>query len=150
MERTTGRAQGQRGANRIELAVVIPLLLAMVLAVGDGCRAFFTYMSLSDAARVGARYAAEHPSSVHAAAIQEVVLARVEDQPALARIPRDGAQVEVSGLGRARGETVSVTASLPYPLLIGGLLGLGEPPRVMIRSTAMHVILKAPVQAPGA
>lgn len=57
-----GRFQrSQRGSAAIELAVVSPLLLLLIIGVLDYGRAFYTSITVANAARAGAEYGAEGP-----------------------------------------------------------------------------------------
>ena len=49
-------SNSQRGANVLEAALVIPILLIMVFGIVDFGRAFNVYQIITDAAREGARY----------------------------------------------------------------------------------------------
>lgn len=62
--RTRGRAQqrrrvgGERGTALIEFALLLPLIMAILLGIFTGGFAYFQKISLTDAAREGARYGA--------------------------------------------------------------------------------------------
>jgi Flp pilus assembly protein TadG len=47
-----------KGQGMVEFALVIPVFLALVVGLLDGCRLLFTYNELQEAARVGARWGA--------------------------------------------------------------------------------------------
>ena len=51
------RADRERGAALAELAMVVPLALALLLMVFDLGQGFLAYISVADAARDGARVA---------------------------------------------------------------------------------------------
>ena len=51
-------ARGDRGSALIELAVSLPLLIAILAATIDFARVFYTGVALSNAARAGAQYGA--------------------------------------------------------------------------------------------
>ncbi|MCA1613098.1 MAG: pilus assembly protein [Acidobacteria bacterium] len=51
----------ERGTQLVELALVVPLFLMMVGAVGEFGRFFYTYSTLSKATRAGARYQISQP-----------------------------------------------------------------------------------------
>lgn len=53
----------QRGLAMVELAIVLPLLLFLLLAVAEMGRAFFQYNTLSKSVRDGARYLAAQARS---------------------------------------------------------------------------------------
>lgn len=52
------RKRGERGTAFVELAIVLPLLFALLLGIFTGGAAYFRKISLVDAAREGARYGA--------------------------------------------------------------------------------------------
>jgi Flp pilus assembly protein TadG len=52
----------ERGTQLVELAIVLPLLLAMFGAVAEFGRFFYTYQSLTKATRVGARFLTNEPA----------------------------------------------------------------------------------------
>jgi hypothetical protein len=60
------RSAHERGANLVEAAVVIPLLLIMASVVIDLGRAYFTSITMIDVAREGARYGAANPGASEA------------------------------------------------------------------------------------
>ena len=61
IKRSSVRRAGQRkreaGQALVELALVAPVLLALVLGVADFCRAFYASIAVTNAARAGAQYA---------------------------------------------------------------------------------------------
>src|SRR4051794_38966493 len=52
------QARTQRGSTLVETAIVIPLGMAVLLGIFTGGSAYYTKISLADAARDGARYGA--------------------------------------------------------------------------------------------
>ena len=54
---------GERGAAAVEFALILPVLLILVLGLVEFGRAFNVQISLSNAAREGARYMAIHNDS---------------------------------------------------------------------------------------
>jgi Flp pilus assembly protein TadG len=51
----------QRGQSLVELALTLPLLILIMAGVLDLGRVFFAYITITNAAREGARYGADHP-----------------------------------------------------------------------------------------
>ena len=51
------------GQSLVELALVLPVLLLIVLVALDFGRVFFGYVTLTNATRIGANYAASHPTA---------------------------------------------------------------------------------------
>lgn len=60
LRRTSGRRQ--RGQSLTEMAVSLPILLVLLAGVLDIGRAYYTYLSLRDAAAEGAAYGSIHPT----------------------------------------------------------------------------------------
>jgi Flp pilus assembly protein TadG len=52
------RARGERGTSLVEFAMVAPLLVVLLFAIADFGRAFQTWITLTNAAREGARLGA--------------------------------------------------------------------------------------------
>jgi Flp pilus assembly protein TadG len=48
--------QGRWGQSVVELAFMIPVMIALLLVVSDYARVFYAYLEVSDAARAGAQY----------------------------------------------------------------------------------------------
>lgn len=64
----------ERGTQLVELALVIPLFLMMVGAVGEFGRFFYTYSTLSKATRAGARYQISQPPGASDATAKNLVV----------------------------------------------------------------------------
>ncbi len=56
-----------RGQSLVELALTLPLLLLILLGVIDLGRIYFSYITVVNAAREGARYGAGHPQDLNTA-----------------------------------------------------------------------------------
>lgn len=111
----------ERGANLVEAAVVIPLLLMILVGVVDLGRAYFTYITVIDAAREGARYGASHPADADRdAQICAMVLAEAQGQPLPVSLSCANATINTTG---APGTPVRVTVTVDFPVIMGGLLG---------------------------
>jgi Flp pilus assembly protein TadG len=61
--RLKGFTRDERGAQLIELAIVLPLFLVMFAATAEFGRFFYEYTTLAKAARAGTRYLITAPSS---------------------------------------------------------------------------------------
>lgn len=74
------QSRSQRGQSLAELAVLLPLLLIIVLGNIDLGRVFFAYISVTNAARNGARFAAAGPESPdNMTGIREAALEDTDD-----------------------------------------------------------------------
>jgi Flp pilus assembly protein TadG len=51
-----------RGQSLVELAILLPMMMILVAGIVDIGRAYYTYLSLHDAAAEGAAYGSIHPS----------------------------------------------------------------------------------------
>lgn len=51
------------GASTVELALVLPVLLLLLIGILDSARAINAYVTISNASREGAHYAALHPTA---------------------------------------------------------------------------------------
>ncbi len=78
------RRRGQRGQTVVEFALAGTVLLSLMFGIIDFGRALFTYNVVTNAARIGSRYAIVHGSSctlaicpANSAAIQTYVLSKV-------------------------------------------------------------------------
>ena len=61
--RPASGAQPGRGQSLVELALVTPLLFVLMLGILDFARVFFSYVTVSNAARTGARYVSVYPDT---------------------------------------------------------------------------------------
>ena len=106
----------EKGQALTEFALVLPLLMAVLLAIVQFGIAFSHYLSLTDAVRAGARTAA---------------VSRYESNPAAAA--KDAVRAAADGLDASRldvdvssawqsGSKVTVSATYPYELDIFGIV----------------------------
>jgi len=119
------RDAGEQGVNLIEMALVLPLLLLLLAGVVDLGRAFYTFVSLTNAVREGARFASKLPYNDNEGVIVALVVARVREEP-MQSVPEESIIVEqpIQGLGGAKGDPVTVRASLLFEPILGGILGV--------------------------
>jgi hypothetical protein len=118
-----GSDRGDRGANLIEAALVLPLLLVLLAGVADLGRAFYSYVTLTNAVREGARFASRFPYEGNEGVIADLVVARVKQEPGFANIPNDRIVVDdIDGLGDPKGSQITVRASLLYDTILGRIL----------------------------
>jgi len=134
--RRPGRPCNERGANLVELALLLPFLFMLLMGVADLGRAFYTYVSLTNAAREGARFASRFPFEDNEDDIAEIIR-RVQDEPNIAGVAWDAVVVEIEGLGSASGDPVTVTATLDLDTFIGTIFGL---PSITVSTQATMII----------
>ncbi len=128
------RGRGQSGQGLVEFALVVPVLLLILFGVLDLGRSFHTYISLTNAAREAARYAAvNNTSATSAQAAQEF--------GSVSGCVNGSLTFADSGGGRGNPYTVTVTCQFQLVTpLIGNVVGAGAGNRITIRSNATFVI----------
>ena len=108
----------ERGAAAVELALILPLLLLILFGIMEFGRAYNVQVSLTQAAREGARYAAVH----YQEGGLNVSGAALSAAPALDGL---GVTVTDNASSCAPGSNVNVTTSVSLPSLTGFLDGIG-------------------------
>ncbi|BCW59687.1 MULTISPECIES: TadE family protein [Micrococcaceae] len=104
----------ERGAAAVEMAIVLPLLLLILLGIMEFGRAYNVQVSLTQAAREGARYAAVHYDE----GALDVTGAALAGAPALEGL---GVTVTNNASSCAPGSNVEVTTSVSLPSMSGFL-----------------------------
>ncbi|TDW30408.1 TadE/TadG family type IV pilus assembly protein [Cryobacterium psychrophilum] len=105
--------RGERGAAAVEFALILPVLLLLVLGVIEFSRVYNVQISLSNAAREGARTMAIHNNPVQARSAASLAAPSVTS-PALT-----AGNVTVSPTDCAAGSTVTVTIHYDVHLMTG-------------------------------
>lgn len=114
----------ERGAVAVEMAIVLPLLLLILLGIIEFGRAYNVQVSLTQAAREGARHAAIHYND----ASLDVAGTALGAAPALAGL---GVSVTDNASGCPSSSDVKVTTSVTLPSLTGFLdAGFFGAPRI--------------------
>jgi Flp pilus assembly protein TadG len=120
------RRAHEAGAVAVEFALVLPIFLALVLGIAEFGRAFNTQVSLTEAGREAARYAAIHCSETGYSA-SNAQAAGVAAAPSVALIPAN-IGISYSGTGTCsagNNAVVTVTYTTPwmtgFPALIPGM-----------------------------
>lgn len=109
--RRVGR--GERGQDYVEFAVIAPILLLLVLGIGDFGRVFNSYLLITGGAREGARYAAVGRSEAD-------VVSRVEETTSGLAV---AVTVDPADPGdRTPNEPVTVTVSADVQVLSAPIL----------------------------
>ncbi|MET4589093.1 TadE/TadG family type IV pilus assembly protein [Arthrobacter sp. 754] len=104
----------ERGAVAVEMAIVLPLLLLILLGIIEFGRALNVQVSLTQAAREGARYAAIH----HSEAGLDVSGTALAAAPALAGL---GVTVTNNATSCTSGANVTVTTKVTLSSMTGFL-----------------------------
>ena len=125
---------GRKGQSLAEFALVLPVLLLIVLLGLDLGRAYFSWVTLNNAARVAANYAGLNPDASFAAASTYDGLIRSDGSnatcPIAAGAPPQPAfadsAIDTNATTKDLGDDVTVTVSCPFRLITpinGGVLG---------------------------
>jgi hypothetical protein len=114
VSRAEGRQQPEGGVALVEFAMVLPLLLVLVFGIIDFGRAFQTWITLTNAAREGARLGTVSQDA-------QAVRQRCESTAGVS-----GVSCSVSGLPGITGQDVTVTArfTLRFITPVGSLISL--------------------------
>lgn len=107
----SGTKPTENGQALIELALTLPLLLLILVGMLDLGRVYYAQITITNAAREGARYGASSPftdSDIKAAAVAEAASSGFT-------ITTSNVSVTKSGIGP--GDTLTVTVSVSYPLV---------------------------------
>jgi Flp pilus assembly protein TadG len=114
------KRRGERGANLVEFALVLPLLVLLLAGVADFGRAFNNYIIITNASREGARYGSRFPtvqSGIEQAAIQEAGNWGVNLVPA---------DITIDTTGISPGSRISVMVTFQFPTILGGVVGVND------------------------
>ncbi|MDD5367942.1 MAG: TadE/TadG family type IV pilus assembly protein [Anaerolineaceae bacterium] len=129
---------GERGQSLVELAISLVFLLLLLSGTIDLGRAFFTYITLRDAAQEGAIYASYQPTCT------DQIIARVHGA---ATSPVDTAGIVMSSAdislpdGAVPGKTITIRVNYNFDITMP-LLGAFTGQVVPITATVTNTILK--------
>lgn len=112
-------AREETGQSLVELALALPLLLVVLLGIGDLARVFYYTTAITNAARVGAAYAAANSTSATAASISSKVCNETGFAP-YSPTATCGGLTTVATFGP--GQDAVVTVSYDFELLSGYLV----------------------------
>ncbi len=108
----------------VEFALVIPILCVVLFGVIQFGILYKNYITLTDAARIGARKAAV---SRHEADPVAATVAKVESSASGLDLAKLDVTVTVGAAGWQHGEDVTVTAKYPYNVnLLGFVVAAGD------------------------
>jgi Flp pilus assembly protein TadG len=111
----------ERGQSMTEFAIVLPILVVILLGIAQFGIAFNNYVTLTDAARAGARTAA-----VSRNVADPVGAATTEVRASASNLNQSNLSVSVASTWQP-GADVTVTASYPYSInLLGWVISAGS------------------------
>lgn len=131
-----------RGQAMVEFAIVLPILALLLVMAVDFGRVFFGWVSLTNAARIGADYAGQHPDAWATSNTTQIdrfeALIRDNAGGCDVQTIQDPTFADVNGDGNAResGDRVRVTLECRLAMMtpIAGIVA-GNPVRITIDST---------------
>lgn len=109
------KSRSDKGAAAVEFALIVPLLVILVFGIIEFSRLYNAQVSLTNAAREGARYMAIHSgTTVVADTKTQIAAAAPSVIPAIA-----ATQIVITPTTCTPGSNVSVTITYPFTLLTG-------------------------------
>jgi Flp pilus assembly protein TadG len=111
----SARLRREDGQSFVEFAFIMPFLVFLVLAIVQFGRGFHDYITITDAARVGAREAAVHRTTACSSATTKV--------NGMGVIP-PGSTVGCSTTGPNVGDQVTVTVTSSFSVGLPGFFGV--------------------------
>lgn len=100
----------ERGQSLVEVALAMPVLILILVGILDLGRAYFTYVTIADAAAEGAAYGALHPGDT-----VEILERAVDASNGLVVLASDMVTVTHSGLDV--GSPITVTVVYDYQII---------------------------------
>jgi len=102
------RLRGDRGQSLVEMALVLPILMAIVVGIFEFGRAWNVRQTVTHTAREAARMAVIR--TTEAAAVDDVI----DDRLTAAALDPGQARVTISGMGGLPGTATTIEVSYPY------------------------------------
>jgi len=125
------RRRWDRGQELVELSILIPLLLLIAFGVLDMGRLFHASITITNAAREGARYGTFDPTDVAG------IVGATQGEAQSSGIDLSGSTITVScPQGCGSGLAVRVTIDYSFPLIMAGLV-FSDPTLTLVRSAEM-------------
>jgi Flp pilus assembly protein TadG len=127
----------ETGTSVVEMAIVLPLLLTLVFAIGEFGIAFTQYQTLINAAREGARTGVLfRGASCVAGTVKTQIATTVNNYMVASGVPTGAITTTSSGECGGAGSQLTVTSQVPYAFAaLPGLAGLQSSITLSARST---------------
>lgn len=117
---TAEQAKCERGQSAVEFALLLPVLMLVLFGMLDLGRLFFAAITIANAARVGARYATQHPSDSNG--IIAAAQAEAQGQGIVLTDPTTSSVTVSCPQGCGSGQPIQVTVSYSLTLVMGFVL----------------------------
>jgi Flp pilus assembly protein TadG len=139
MVRRTDRAARTReaGTSIVEMAIVLPLLLTLVFAIGEFGIAYAQWLSLTNATREGARAGVVFRPDCDAVAVEDKIRTTVANFAESSGLDGASIDIDVAGDGpcAGTGTELRVTSTVPYDFVaLAPLAGLAPTMNLSARS----------------
>lgn len=105
------------GQSLVEFAMTLPFIMFLLIGIVDLGRIYFSYMTIVNAAREGARYGAAHPTGD--------ITSRVKLEGAGGAIDPALMTVTFTSCPCAQGSIMNVNVTYPFQLITGYIFGGG-------------------------
>ena len=105
----------EKGQSMVELAILLPILLIILLGIIDFGRVFFAYVTITNAAREGARYGSLH-------VFEDVIIEQRVIDEATNTVTIDSSEITVSWDDPDHPNTITVTVDHEFETLFFGNL----------------------------
>ncbi len=109
----------------VEIALTLPFLLLLLLGVVDLGRMYYTYVTVANAAREGARYGAGHPCG---SATETTVRDKATAEATAAGITLASIDITYPDGSCTNGKAIQVTTTSNFQLLTASIFGGGTIP----------------------
>lgn len=129
--RATPNANNQDGQSLVEVALMLPVLILILAGVVDLGRVYYTYVTITNAAREGARAGASNPTD------NATIKSRTEDEAANSRMTISDSNITIdcapygsssfsSGFCASAdpGDQVRISVTVQFNLVTGYIFGL--------------------------
>lgn len=113
------KGKGERGQSMVEFALIVPLFLLLMFAIVDFGMGFYSWITVTNAAREGARIGAVGKDSA-------TITQHVKDTARSLKDINSNLTISVSNAQGSSGGTVGVTVNYKYTLItpLSGLMHL--------------------------
>jgi Flp pilus assembly protein TadG len=109
------RKRYQRGTSVVEMAIVLPLLLTLIFAIGEFSMMYTQWQTLTNAAREGARVGVVwRGTGCVPATVQTEIQNAVSQYMVNTGVPTAAIVTNATGVCTGAGTPLQVTASVPY------------------------------------
>ena len=132
------RRSRSRGQSLVEMALMLPIIIIIMASVFDIGRVLDASIVLTNAARVGARFGANHPTWYDSIRVRVVDFAN-DSGMNFTGVRLQGSNVAVQA-GGGPGSAVVVTVTYDLPLYFGPAIGV-DTIRI-VRSAEMMILVK--------